>query len=98
MNDYLSRLYNDLKNNKLKEYSIKEYDKYFTLTKRGRRKSHQRRRRCVKRQETVAVRTALQWSQRSFEALSLYRSKDIVEKGFGNLKDRLNFRRMQVFL
>ena len=30
-----------------------------------------------------------------FEALSLYRSKDIVEKGFGNLKDRLNFRRMQ---
>jgi transposase len=32
----------------------------------------------------------------SFEALSLYRSKDIVEKGFGNLKDRLNFRRMQV--
>jgi transposase len=31
-----------------------------------------------------------------FESLSLYRSKDIVEKGFGNLKDRLNFRRMQV--
>lgn len=28
--------------------------------------------------------------------LSLYRSKDIVEKGFGNLKDRLNFRRMEV--
>jgi hypothetical protein len=31
-----------------------------------------------------------------FEALSLYRSKDIVEKGFGNLKARLTFRRMQV--
>ena len=31
-----------------------------------------------------------------FEALSLYRSKDIVENGFGNLKERLNFRRMQV--
>jgi transposase len=31
-----------------------------------------------------------------FEALSLYRSKDIVEKGFGNLKERLNFRRMQI--
>jgi len=29
-------------------------------------------------------------------ALSLYRSKDIVEKGFGNLKERLNFRRLQV--
>ena len=31
-----------------------------------------------------------------YEALSLYRSKDIVEKAFGNLKERLNFRRMQV--
>ena len=31
-----------------------------------------------------------------FEALSVYRSKDIVEKGFDNLKERLNFRRMQV--
>lgn len=30
-----------------------------------------------------------------FEALSLYRSKDIVEKGFGNLKERSNFRRTQ---
>jgi transposase len=26
-----------------------------------------------------------------FEALSLYRSKDVVKKAFGNLKDRLNF-------
>lgn len=31
-----------------------------------------------------------------FEALSLYRSKDIVEKGFGNLNERPNYRRMQV--
>lgn len=30
------------------------------------------------------------------EALSLYRSKDIVEKAFGNLKERLNCRRLQV--
>lgn len=34
--------------------------------------------------------------QDPFEALSLYRSKDIVEKGFGNLKERLNCRRLQV--
>ncbi len=33
---------------------------------------------------------------RSIEALSLYRNKDITEKGFGDLKERLNFRRMQV--
>jgi transposase len=30
------------------------------------------------------------------EALALYKSKDIAEKAFGNLKERLNFRRMQV--
>ena len=31
-----------------------------------------------------------------FEALSLYKSKELVEKAFGNLKERLNLRRMQV--
>ena len=30
------------------------------------------------------------------EALFTYRSKDLVEKAFGNLKERLNFRRMEV--
>ncbi|MFH0866837.1 MAG: IS1634 family transposase [Bacteroidota bacterium] len=31
-----------------------------------------------------------------FEALRIYRNKDLVEKAFGNLKDRLNFRRTLV--
>ena len=30
------------------------------------------------------------------EALTIYRSKDCIEKAFGNLKDRLGFRRMRV--
>jgi len=30
------------------------------------------------------------------EALEIYRNKDLIEKAFGNLKDRLNFRRMEV--
>lgn len=30
------------------------------------------------------------------EALALYRSKDLVEKAFGNLKEHLSFRRMEV--
>ena len=30
------------------------------------------------------------------EALKLYRNKDVIEKAFGNLKERLNFRRMEV--
>lgn len=29
-------------------------------------------------------------------ALSTYRNKDVIEKAFGNLKDRLNFRRLEV--
>lgn len=30
------------------------------------------------------------------EALDVYRKKDLIEKAFGNLKERLNFRRMEV--
>ncbi|BCG57751.1 hypothetical protein PUR_11760 [Paenibacillus sp. URB8-2] len=30
------------------------------------------------------------------EALGVYRNKDVIEKAFGNLKERLNFRRMEV--
>jgi len=30
------------------------------------------------------------------KALEIYRNKDLVEKAFGNLKERLNFRRMEV--
>lgn len=30
------------------------------------------------------------------QALSTYRNKDLIEKAFGNLKERLNFRRMEV--
>lgn len=30
------------------------------------------------------------------KALEIYRNKDLIEKAFGNLKERLNFRRMEV--
>ncbi|RLL84117.1 transposase [Mesotoga sp. H07pep.5.4] len=99
MNDYLSRLYNDLANNTREEYRMKDYDRFFTVTstpKRGRK--------VTPKEEAMreAARNYGYFALLSnevndpFEALSLYRSKDIVEKGFGNLKDRLNFRRMQV--
>jgi hypothetical protein len=32
----------------------------------------------------------------SIEALTVYRTKDLIEKACGNLKERLNFRRMEV--
>lgn len=99
MNEYLSSLYNDLMENTYKEYRMKDYGKYFEVSetpKRGRK---------VKPKEDAMREAARNYGYFAllsnevndpFEALSLYRSKDIVEKGFGNLKERLNFRRMQV--
>jgi hypothetical protein len=99
MNDYLTGLYNDLENERCREYCGKDYDRFFTVTetpKRGR---------IVEPKEDAmreAVRNYGYFALLSnevkdlLEALALYRSKDIVEKGFGNLKERLNFRRLQV--
>jgi len=99
MNDYLTSLYNDLVNGTKKDYRMKDYDKYFEVTntpKRGRK---------IKPKEDAMLQASRNYGyfallsnevKDPIEALSLYRSKDIVEKGFGNLKDRLNFRRMQV--
>jgi len=98
-NDYLTSLYHDLMYKDLKDYRAKDYDKYFQVTetpKRGRK---------VTPKEEVIAEKARNYGyfallsneiKDSYEALSLYRSKDIVEKAFGNLKERLNFRRMQV--
>lgn len=99
MNDYLTSLQQDLLENKRKEYRQKDYEKYFDVTetpKRGRK---------VKPKEEAMREAAKNYGyfallsnevKDPFEALSLYRSKDIVEKGFGNLKDRLSFRRSEV--
>jgi transposase len=99
MNDYLTSLHNDLLENTKKEYRMNDYDKYFEITatpKRGKK---------IKPKEEAMLKASRNYGffallsnevKDPFEALSLYRSKDIVEKGFGNLKERLNFRRMQV--
>jgi transposase len=98
-NDYLTKLYNDLLQKDLKDYRAKDYDKYFSV------KETPKRGRSVKPKEDVMdeqIKNHGYFALLSnvvkdpYEALSLYRSKDIVEKAFGNLKERLNFRRMQV--
>ncbi|WP_018212340.1 IS1634 family transposase [Desulfitobacterium hafniense] len=98
-NEYLTHLYNDLKEGNLRDYCAKDYAKYFEVTetpKRGRK---------ITPKEDVMREEAKNYGyfallsnevKDPYEALSLYRSKDIVEKAFGNLKERLNFRRMQV--
>lgn len=99
MNEYLTSLHNDLTENSRKDYRSKDYDKYFAVTE-----TPKRGRRVVPREDAMreAAKNYGYFALLSnevndpFEALSVYRSKDIVEKGFGNLKERLNFRRMQV--
>ena len=98
MNDYLTTLYEDLENNTLKRYRVKDYDNYFEVTE-----TPKQGKKITPKKEAIAeaVRNYGYFAllsnevKKPFEALSLYRSKDIVEKAFGDLKERLNFRRMQ---
>lgn len=99
MNEYLTGLYNDLKEGEHRDYCAKDYSKFFEISetpKRGRK---------ITPKEDAMLEAAKNYGyfallsnevKDPFEALSLYRSKDVVEKAFGNLKERLNFRRMQV--
>ena len=99
MNDYLTCLHDDLVSKTTKEYRMKDYERYFEVAE-----TPGRGRKIIPKEEAMleAARNYGYFAlltnevQDPFEALSLYRSKDIVEKGFGNLKERLNFRRMQV--
>jgi len=98
-NDYMTKLYNDLTQKDLKDYRARDYDKYFSVKdtpKRGRKVEP--REDVMDEQNKNHGHFALLSNEIKdpFEALSLYRSKEIVEKAFGNLKERLNFRRMQV--
>ncbi|MDD4297853.1 MAG: IS1634 family transposase [Ruminiclostridium sp.] len=99
MNNYITSLYHELMDGTRKDYHSGDYDKFFTVTE-----TPKRGRKVVPKEDAMreAARNYGYFALLSnevndpFEALSIYRSKDIVEKGFGNLKERLNFRRMQV--
>jgi hypothetical protein len=98
-NEYLISLLDDLNKKDLKDYRSKDYEKYFHVTetpKRGRK---------IVAKESVIDEESKNFGyfallsnevKDPYDALALYRSKDVVEKAFGNLKERLNFRRMQV--
>ncbi|OPL09413.1 MAG: transposase [delta proteobacterium ML8_F1] len=99
MNDYLTSLHNDLLEGTKKDYRLKDYDKYFEVASTPKRGLKISPKEDAMREATRNYGYFALLSNEvkdPFEALSLYRSKDIVEKGFGNLKERLNFRRMQV--
>jgi len=98
-NDHLTRLYNDLRDGGLKACRAKDYEKYFHVAetpKRGRRirPKEEAMREAARNHGYFALLT--NEVRDPHEALALYKSKEIVEKAFGDLKERLNFRRMQV--
>lgn len=99
MNDYLTSLKQDLEQGIRKDDRMKDYEKYFEVIETPKRGKE------IKPKEEAMKIAAWNYGyfallsnevKDPFEALSLYRSKDITEKGFGDLKERLNFRRMQV--
>ena len=98
-NERYTQLYYELTHNERKDYHAKDYAKYFDVVETPKRGIKVTAKEDVMKAE---IRNYGYFAMLSndvrdpFEALCLYRSKDIVEKGFGNLKDRLNFRRMQV--
>jgi len=93
----LQELYDELASGKLKPGHSKQYEKYFSV-----KQTPKRGKRITVKQEAVAEAKryygffALISNQRmdAIEALELYRNKDLVEKAFGNVKERLNMRRM----
>lgn len=99
MNRYLSALKSELEEKKEIPEHQKDYAKYFDVTDTPKRA-----------RKIVAKDAIIQQATRDYgyfsllsndvkdpiEALELYRNKDLVEKAFGNLKERLNMRRALV--
>jgi transposase len=98
-NDYMTKLYSDLKDGDLKDYRAKDYERYFHVTetpKRGRKITVKEDALREKAKNYGYFALLTNEVKDPYEALALYKSKEIVEKAFGNLKERLNFRRLQV--
>ena len=85
--------------NKLVEGHKKAYDRFFdvkTTPKRGRQVNYKED--AIKEARKYFGYFALITNEKmsAFTALHLYRMKDVVEKAFGNIKERLNMRRLLV--
>ena len=95
----LGKLENELLSNKLNREHEKLYNKYFEVKSTPKRGIT-----VTPRNETIEAASYYHGYfvllsnevKDPIEALSLYRNKDVVEKAFGNLKDRLSLRRTGV--
>lgn len=95
----IAGLYRELFDDKLVESHKKTYEQFFEVKatpKRGRKVTY-------KEDDIKEARRYLGYfalitneTMDAFTALHLYRMKDVVEKAFGNIKERLNMRRLLV--
>ena len=95
----LARLRSELLSNNRIEAHEKSYDKYFIVTQTPKRGIKVITKEDVIQEEKKYYGYFALLSNEvkdTWEALYLYRMKDLVEKAFSNLKDRLNMRRMLV--
>ncbi len=95
----IAGLYKELLDNKLVESHKKAYEQFFevkTTPKRARQVGYKED--AIKEARRYLGYFALITNEKmdAFTALHLYRMKDVVEKAFGNIKERLNMRRLLV--
>jgi transposase len=95
----LDQLEEEIKSGKIEPNNIKVCEKYFTV-----KRTPKRGLKITPNQEAIdnAMKNFGYFTLSSniikdaLEGLEIYRSKDIIEKAFGNLKERLSMRRMRV--
>jgi transposase len=98
-NSRMTKLYLELTEGRKNPKHQKEYDKYFTVTKMPKRgvKVEQKREAMQAAQARFGYFVLLSNDIKDpEEALSTYRLRDVVEKGYNDIKDRLNMRRFNV--
>ena len=95
----IAKCYQELMSGEKKEGHEKDYQMYFDIKKTPKRGIQV----TVKKDAVLEVKRyfgyfALASNEKmaAFTALKIYRMKDIVEKAFGNIKERLNMRRLLV--
>jgi transposase len=99
LNRLLNKLKTELESGKRDPAHEKAYAKYFEVT------STPKRGITIKPKQEAIDAAAKNYGyfvllsneiKDPIEALAMYRNKDVIEKAFGDLKERLNFRRMEV--
>lgn len=100
--DRMNQWENELRSNKMIEDHQKYYDQYFLVKetpKRGKQISYNQSAIDAYKKNAAGYLVLLSNDIKDpIEALKAYRNKDVVEKGFDNLKNRLDIKRLRVHL